>query len=65
MWLVTACELILNTYPNDFLDNQAGVTIGYRLVLNIIYLLGPVLMKTHVNLNIILQLIKFKEIPFI
>lgn len=65
MWLVTACELILNTYHNDFLDNQAGVTIGYRFVLNIIYLLGPVLMKTLVNLNVILQLIKFKEIPFI
>lgn len=62
---MTACELILNIYPNDFLDNQAGVTIGYRLVLNIIYLLGPVLMKTHVNLNIILQLVKFKESPFI
>lgn len=62
---MTACELILNIYHNDFLDNQAGVTIGYRLVLNIIYLLGPVLMKTHVNLNIILQLIKFKDSPFI
>lgn len=65
MWLVTACELILNTYHNDFLDYQARVTIGYRFVLNIIYLLGPVLMKTLVNLNVILQLIKFKEIPFI